>query len=60
MDQAIGISWIRLLANIPWRRAWQPTPAFLPGESHGQGSLEAEVHMVAESDMTEAGTHLIY
>ena len=25
---------------IPWRRAWQPTPAFLPGESHGQRSLE--------------------
>ena len=22
-----------------WRRAWQPTPAFLPGESHGQRSL---------------------
>ena len=20
----------------PWRRAWQPTPVFLPGESHGQ------------------------
>ena len=23
----------------PWRRAWQPTPMFLPGESHGQRSL---------------------
>ena len=23
----------------PWRRAWQPTPVFLPGESHGEGSL---------------------
>ena len=23
----------------PWRRKWQPTPVFLPGESHGQGSL---------------------
>ena len=22
-----------------WRRAWQPTPAFLPGEAHGQRSL---------------------
>ena len=21
---------------IPWNRAWQPTPVFLPGESHGQ------------------------
>ena len=24
--------WIR---KIPWRRAWQPTPVFLPGEPHG-------------------------
>ena len=25
--------WVR---KIPWRRAWQPTPGFWPGESHGQ------------------------
>jgi len=25
--------------KIPWRRAWQLTPMFLPGESHGQRSL---------------------
>ena len=25
--------------KIPWRRAWQPTPVFLPGESHGQKNL---------------------
>ena len=25
--------------NTPWRTAWQPTPVFLPGESHGQNSL---------------------
>ena len=24
---------------IPWRRKWQPTPVFLPRESHGQRSL---------------------
>ena len=29
-------SWVR---KIPWRRAWQPTPVFLPGESHEQRSL---------------------
>ena len=23
----------------PWSKKWQPTPAFLPGESHGQRSL---------------------
>ena len=25
--------------KIPWRRAWQPTPVFLPGKSHRQRSL---------------------
>ena len=25
--------------KIPWRRAWQLTPIFLPGESHGQRSV---------------------
>ena len=25
--------------KIPWRRKWQPTPVFLPGESHGQRKL---------------------
>ena len=28
--------WIR---KFPWRRAWQPIPVFLPGESHGKRSL---------------------
>ena len=28
------------VGKIPWRRAWPPTPVFLPGESHGQRSLE--------------------
>ena len=28
--------WFR---KIPWSGAWQPTPVFLPGESHGQRSL---------------------
>ena len=27
------------VGKIPWRRAWQPTPVFLTGESHEQGSL---------------------
>ena len=39
--------WIR---KIPWRRAWQPTPVPLPGESHGQRSLAGyTVHEVAKS-----------
>ena len=30
---------IILLTSHQWRRAWQPSPEFLPGESHGQRSL---------------------
>jgi len=29
-------SWV---GKIPWRRKWQATPVFLPGEAHGQRSL---------------------
>ena len=25
-------AWVR---KIPWRKKWQPTPVFLPGQSHG-------------------------
>ena len=34
--------------KIPWRRKWQPTPVFWPGEFYGQGSLAA-IHGVTES-----------
>ena len=27
------------VGKIPWRRKWQPTPIFLPGEFHGQRSM---------------------
>ena len=37
------------VGKIPWRRAWQPTPVFLPGEVHGQRSLVVTVHEVAKS-----------
>ena len=38
----------------PWRRAWQPTPGFLPGESHGQRSLAGcSPRGCKESGMTE-------
>ena len=38
--------WVR---KIPWRRAWQPTPVFLPGEAHGQRSLGAMVHSISKN-----------
>ena len=35
-----------------WRRKWQPTPVFLPGESHGQRSLVVyTVHSVVKSQI---------
>ena len=37
--------WVR---KIPWRRKWQPTPAFLPGESHGHRSLAGYIHICME------------
>ena len=37
--------WVR---KIPWRRKWQPTPVFLPGEFLGQRSLVG-VHGIAKS-----------
>ena len=38
-----------------WRRKWQPTPVFLPGESQGRGSLVGcRLWGRTESDTTEA------
>ena len=38
-----------------WRRKWQPTPVFLPGESQGRGSLGGcRLWGRTESDTTEA------
>ena len=38
----------------PWRREWLPTPVLLPGESHGQRSLEGySPRGHKESDTTE-------
>ena len=42
------------IGEIPWRRAQQPTPVSLPGESHGQRSLEGySPRCHKEWDMTE-------
>ena len=44
--------------KIPWRRSWQLTPVFLPGESHGQRSLAGYSPWGhTELDMTEAIEH---
>ena len=42
------------MRRIPWRRKWQATPAFFPGESHGQRSLVGySPRGHRESDLTE-------
>ena len=43
------------VGKILWRRAWQPTPVFLPGESYGQRSLASYGPWGHKDlDMTEA------
>ena len=47
--------WVR---EIPWRRAWQPTPVFLPGETRGQRSLVGYSPLGGkQSDISEATSH---
>ena len=53
----VGHDWatsLCLFTFMHWRRKWQPTPVFLPGESQGRGSLVG-CHLWghAESDTTE-------
>ena len=54
----VGHDWatsLSLCTFMHWRRKWQPTPVFLPGESQGRGSLVG-CHLWGrtESDTTEA------
>ena len=44
--------------KIPWRRKWQPTPVFFPGESHGHRSLAGCSAWVQERNMTACMHHL--
>ena len=53
----IGHNWVTslsLFTFMHWRRKWQPTTLFLPGESQGRGSLVGcRLWGCTESDMTE-------
>ena len=53
----VGHDWVTsppLFSFMHWRRKWQPTPVFLPGESQGRGSLVGCcLRGRTESDMTE-------
>ena len=54
----VGDDWVTslsLFTFMHWRRKWQPTPVFLPGESQGWWSLVGcRLWGCAESDTTEA------
>ena len=54
----VGRNWatsLSLFTFMQWRRKWQPTPVFLPGESQGQGSLVGcRLWGRTELDTTEA------
>ena len=48
----VGHDWatsLSLFTFMHWRRKWQPTPVFLPGESQGRGSLVAAIYGVTQS-----------
>ena len=45
-DWATSLS---LFTFLHWRRKWQPTPVFLPGESRGWGAWWAAVYGVTQS-----------
>ena len=55
--QRVGHYWVTSLSFFTfmhWRRKWQPTPVFLPGESQGQWSLVGRsLWGRTESDTTE-------
>ena len=46
------------VGKISWRRKWQPTPVFLPRESHGRRSMVGYSPWGRkESDTTERASH---
>ena len=46
---AVQETWVSWVEKIPWKKKWQPTPGFLPGEPHGQRSLTVQTMGLQES-----------
>ena len=64
---AVWETWVQSLGwEDLWRRAWQPTPVFLPGESpwtkEDRGAWQATVHGVTKSQtrLKQLSTHAMY
>ena len=49
--------WVK---KIPWRKERQPTPALLPGKSHGKRSLVVTIHRVAKKNRMRLSMHAFY
>ena len=49
-----------LVRKIPWRREWQPTPIFLPGQFHGQRAWWARVLGVTMSLTKLSNYHFLH
>ena len=60
----VGHDWatsLSLFTFLHWRRKWQPTPVFLPGESQGQRSLSGySPRGQKDSDPIEVTEHMVY
>ena len=51
-SRRVGQDWatsLSIFTFMHWRRKWQPTPVFLPGESQGRGSVMGSRLWVAQS-----------
>ena len=51
-SRRVGHDWatsLSLFTFMHWRKKWQPTPVFLPGESQGWESLVAAIYGVTQS-----------
>ena len=61
-SRRVGHDWttsLSLFIFMHWRRKWQPTPVFLPGESQGRRSLVGcRLWGRTESDLAAAAAHL--
>ena len=56
----VGHDWatsLSLFTFMHWRRKWQPTPVFLPGESQGRGSLVG-CHLWGRTELDIKISHL--
>ena len=54
----LSLQFDQWVEKIPWRRAGQHTPVFLPGQCHGQRSLASPLDR-KELDMTEVTLHTL-